>query len=59
VISFAYNTTVPLEVVFPRAIENTNGLFIYFFIFGEKSILPAYVKLKKYIIKKKVDKLPT
>ncbi len=35
VISFAYSTTVPVEAVFPRTIKNTNGLFIYFFIYSQ------------------------
>jgi len=39
VISFAYNTTVPLELAYPRAIVNYNGLLIYFFIISEKITL--------------------
>jgi len=47
VISFAYNTTVPLEVIFPQAIENTNGLFIYFFMIGKKNSRQYIERLKK------------
>jgi hypothetical protein len=50
VISFAYNTTVPLEVDSPRAIENTNGLFIYFFIFGENNRPSIYEAIKKILL---------
>jgi hypothetical protein len=35
VISFAYSTTAPAEAVLPRANKNTNGLFIYFFIYSQ------------------------